>query len=618
MQFDVDAGQYQVNDKYTPVSYQSLEELSKRQNIIISPILVSRSNTISVVNEEGVVASVDISPKVDGFEGKAGHPFVLISDDLSLTSAEDLVEQFKKQLANPNLIKKVKQVFVIPPRVTFEDYLVSLRDFNDYNKKGVSPLGNNYTIFNVWKALLSNESNKEQVHQMVVSSFGDVTEGEKIWQQIVQALNDIENAGDYKEGLKILNQVSNWGIGSYGKNTTIERNLIYNLRRLCYEQLVNPTVTTEYAKSNDRNIAILSSFFDNSEYSIYENVKLGDNEIGGFITAKTEGYSLQGKPFIINNKLSTSAFSDSGYIADFIDDLVNNQIKIKGGYYAGKTIYDLLLANAKYGSFSRLGISNSEQDDYFSGKHIVGNASFTPQISSKVKDIQDRFSDILQPLDISSFSITNQQELDNIELQYLKECAKKINNSTEYSQYAFVDDKGNLILSQENPIFEGEIIQTSNNNISIDGVNYEVRIDASQITLNPLDQIIATPTELTFTLSDNDVTHFTKNANVSSSIVFSNKLQNIIKKQNNPELTTIEKQIIETEDPEILRQLATQKVKAMVNTLKQYISKKPTSKNSIITGLQGESTIVEQVKNYLNNSESQEDLSCKSIIVNIE
>ena len=619
MQFDVDAGQHQINDdKYTPVSYQSLEELSKRQNIIISPILVSRSNTISVVNEEGVVASVDISPKVDGFEGKAGHPFVLISDDLSLTSAEDLVEQFKKQLANPNLIKKVKQVFVIPPRVTFEDYLVSLRDFNDYNKKGVSPLGNNYTIFNVWKALLSNESNKEQVHQMVVNSFGDVTEGEKIWQQIVQALNDIENAGDYKEGLKIINQVSNWGIGSYGKNTTIERNLIYNLRRLCYEQLVNPTVTTEYAKSNDRNIAILSSFFDNSEYSIYENVKLGDNEIGGFITAKTEGYSLQGKPFIINNKLSTSAFSDSGYITDFIDDLVNNQIKSKGGYYVGKTIYDLLLKNATYKSFSYLGISYAEQNDYFTGKHIVGNDSFKIEISSKVKDIQDRFSNILQPLDISSFNITNQQELDNIELQYLKECAKKINNSTEYSQYAFVDDKGNLILSQENPIFDGEIIQTSNTNISIDGVNYEVRIDASQITLNPLDQTIVTPVELTFTLSDNDVTHFTKNANVSSGIVFSNRLQNIIKKQNNPELTTIEKQIIETEDPEILRQLATQKVKAMVNTLKQYISKKPTSKSSIITGLQGESTIVEQVKNYLNNSESQEDLSCKSIIVNIE
>ena len=618
MQFDVDAGQYQINDKYTPVSYQSLEELSKRQNIVISPILVSRSNTISVVNADGVVVSVDISPKVEGFEGKAGHPFVLISDDLSLTSAEDLVEQFKKQLADNTIVKKVKQVFVIPPRVTFEDYLISLRDFNDYNKKGVSPLGNNYTIFNVWKALLSNESNKEQVHQMVVNSFGDTTEGEKIWQQITQALNDIENAVDYKEGLKILNQVSNWGIGSYGKNTTIERNLIYNLRRLCYEQLVNPNVATEYSTPSERNIAILSNFFDSSEYSIYENVKLGDTEIGGFMKAKTEGYSLYGKPFIINNKLSTSAFSDSGYIAAFIDNLVNNQIRIKSGQYAKKTIYDLLLENADYIAFSLLGITSNEQDDYFTGRHVVGNVSFKPEVSSKVKDIQDRFSDILQPLDISSFSITNQQELDAIELQYLKECAKKINSSTEYSQYAFVDDKGNLILSQENPIFDGEIIQTSNTNISIDGVNYEVRIDASQITLNPLDQTIVAPTELTFTLSDNDVTHFTKNANVSTDIVFSNKLQNIIKKQNNPELTTIEKQIIETEDPEILRQLATQKVKVMIDTLKQYISKKPTSKSSIIKGLQGESTIVEQIKNYLSNSESQEDLSCKSIIVNIE
>ena len=223
---------------------------------------------------------------------------------------------------------------------------------------------------------------------MVVNSFGDTTEGEKIWQQITQALNDIENAGDYKEGLKILNQVSNWGIGSYGKNTTIERNLIYNLRRLCYEQLVNPNVTTEYSTPNQRNIAILSSFFDNSEYSIYENVKLGDTEIGGFIKAKTEGYSLNGKSFTINNKLSTAAFSDQGYISEFINDLVNNKIKIKAGPNAGKTIYDLVLEKANSTEYSLLGVEDTQQD-YVSRKHVVGFTRPKFEVSQKVKDIQN-------------------------------------------------------------------------------------------------------------------------------------------------------------------------------------------------------------------------------------
>ena len=91
---------------------------------------------------------------------------------------------------------------------------------------------------------------------------------------------------------------------------------------------------------------MLSSFFDNSEYSIYENVKLGDTEIGGFMKAKTEGYSLNGKSFIINNKLSTAAFSDQGYISEFINDLVNNKIKIKAGSNVGKTIQDLVLEKA--------------------------------------------------------------------------------------------------------------------------------------------------------------------------------------------------------------------------------------------------------------------------------
>ena len=618
MQFDADANLNQINDKYTPVNFQNLEDLAKRQNVVISPILISRTDKISVVNENGIVSSVDISPKVEGLEGKAGHPFVLISDDLSLYSAEDLIEQYKKQLADNSIVKKVKQVFILPPRVKFEDYLISLRDFNDYNKKGVSPLGNNYTIFNVWKAILNDEKNKAQVESLVVNSFGDITEGQKVWGQIIESLNNIEQAGDYKEGLKILNQQSNWGVGSYGKNTTIERNLIYNLRRLCYEQLVNPNVTTEYSTPNQRNIAILSSFFDNSEYSIYENVKLGDTEIGGFMKAKTEGYSLNGKSFIINNKLSTAAFSDSGYISDFIDDLVNDKIRIKLGPKAGDTIEDLILENANPTDYSLLGLPESTQENYVTRKHVVGFTKPKFEISQKVKDIHERFSYNIQPLDISSRNISSQEELDSIELEYIKNCAEIINRSTEYSQYAFVDSRGNLILSEENPIFEGEIIQISDNNIIIDGVNYEVRIDSSEITLNPLDQTTSQPVELNFNLQDIEVVHFTKDANSPSGIVFSNKLQKIIEHENNPLLSEVETQIIATEDINELRQLAVQKVKIMVDTLKQYIAKKPTSKNSIIKGIQGSSETVEQIKNYLNNSETEEDLSCKSIIVNIE
>lgn len=618
MQFDADANLNQINDKYTPVNFQNLEDLAKRQNVVISPILISRTDKISVVNENGIVSSVDISPKVEGLEGKAGHPFVLISDDLSLYSAEDLIEQYKKQLADNSIVKKVKQVFILPPRVKFGDYLISLRDFNDYNKKGVSPLGNNYTIFNVWKAILNDEKNKAQVESLVVNSFGDITEGQKVWGQIIESLNNIEQAGDYKEGLKILNQQSNWGVGSYGKNTTIERNLIYNLRRLCYEQLVNPNVTTEYSTPNQRNIAILSSFFDNSEYSIYENVKLGDTEIGGFMKAKTEGYSLNGKSFIINNKLSTAAFSDSGYISDFIDDLVNDKIRIKLGPKAGDTIEDLILENANPTDYSLLGLPESTQENYVTRKHVVGFTKPKFEISQKVKDIHERFSYNIQPLDISSRNISSQEELDSIELEYIKNCAEIINRSTEYSQYAFVDSRGNLIISEENPIFEGEIIQISDNNIIIDGVNYEVRIDSSEITLNPLDQTTSQPVELNFNLQDIEVVHFTKDANSPSGIVFSNKLQKIIEHENNPLLSEVETQIIATEDINELRQLAVQKVKIMVDTLKQYIAKKPTSKNSIIKGIQGSSETVEQIKNYLNNSETEEDLSCKSIIVNIE
>ena len=77
-------------------------------------------------------------------------------------------------------------------------------------------------------------------------------------------------------------------------------------------------------------------------------------------------------------------------------------------------------------------------------------------------------------------------------------------------------------------------IQISDNNIIIDGVNYEVRIDSSEITLNPLDQTTSQPVELNFNLQDTEVVHFTKDANSPSGIVFSNKLQKIIEHENNP------------------------------------------------------------------------------------
>ena len=75
--------------------------------------------------------------------------------------------------------------------------------------------------------------------------------------------------------------------------------------------------------------------------------------------AKTEGYSLNGKSFIINNKLSTAAFSDSGYISDFIDDWVNDKIRIKLGQKAGDTIEDLILENANPTDYSLLGLPES-------------------------------------------------------------------------------------------------------------------------------------------------------------------------------------------------------------------------------------------------------------------
>jgi hypothetical protein len=45
----------------------------------------------------------------------------------------------------------------LPPKVSFDDYIETLKAFNDSDVKGVRPSGNNYTIYNVWQALLKSD-----------------------------------------------------------------------------------------------------------------------------------------------------------------------------------------------------------------------------------------------------------------------------------------------------------------------------------------------------------------------------------------------------------------------------------------------------------------------------
>nr|DAR62476.1 MAG TPA: hypothetical protein [Bacteriophage sp.] len=81
---------------------------------------------------------------------------------------------------------------------------------------------------------------------------------------------------NYKQGTKILQTTENWGKGSLGKDTTVERNLIYILRYICFPDAYNAeSAGGKFVESNV--YKIIKGIYSRSGYSIYENVKMDNS-----------------------------------------------------------------------------------------------------------------------------------------------------------------------------------------------------------------------------------------------------------------------------------------------------------------------------------------------------
>ena len=57
-----------------------------------------------------------------------GHAFILVTQNPLLSSDQLMREQYERQLINPNENKEVTLVYVVPPKVPVEDYLINLRN----------------------------------------------------------------------------------------------------------------------------------------------------------------------------------------------------------------------------------------------------------------------------------------------------------------------------------------------------------------------------------------------------------------------------------------------------------------------------------------------------------
>ena len=617
IQYAGDTGFFQLNGWYIPDSKISLTDLASQSNLRVSKVLISRNSTITVNGNNGVI-TVPVSPKE--FGNTAGYPFVLITDNLDL-SEQQMYEQYIHQLENPNDSKLVKQLFILPPVVSFDDYIETLKAFNDTDVKGIRPSGNNYTIYNVWQALLKGDENT--IKTKIIEYFDQET-----WEKFKQAIDSIESVGrDYIKGTQILNTTENWGKGSFGKDTTVERNLIYMLRYICFPDTFDPkTAGSKFAESQD--FQTFKSIFNNSKYKIRENIKIdSDNNLGDFNYAKINGYTVNGKDLVVGNKITTSAYLDTSSVEEFLNKVIQQTYTQFTKNGASKSIEDLALNAYKTGKANWFNLGGSKVlRDYYTGEKSFTLQGSSPKVetykaSNIYTQLKEDYGDKLPKIDYNS--INSQEQLDNLELEAFKQLCININSDVNMSQFAYIDSNGNFQITEENDLLLGHIQDNENGNISINGVLYELNTYNNQITLDEIKEDSEPIFSTSFpdiNLSDEDVLYITKGLGEPSNLIeFSSRLSKNVNKHASERLIQIEQEISNTENIEQLRQLASDKIQEYINI---YRENTPESllENKSKEIKSNDANLQEQLRNYFKNN-TEEDIMkenrCDSIIINL-
>ena len=229
---------------------------------------------------------------------KGGHPFVLVTSDKSL-SEDDLWDIYKKDQNKPihERDNKVTFYFVLPPKVSFGQYMISLRNFCFKGDKNTQPIGNNATIYRVFEGLRQSlGDNFESVFQ-----HGQFGNPERVYSWVIStldAIKEVYDKNDYTKAVEILK--------AEDKNNPLK---LSNERRLIniLKELVWPLGPTETGFKNTDNYGLFNSeiyntleeAFNNTNVIIYDNVNIKEDSNGEIKPVKVfSRYNGYNKPTV--------------------------------------------------------------------------------------------------------------------------------------------------------------------------------------------------------------------------------------------------------------------------------------------------------------------------------
>lgn len=159
-------GSYQTSNKFIDVA-----ELAKNPQFRVSKILTSRDGLVNGTHA--------VNP---------GHSFILVGNSNEFAGTTDLVNQYERQIADPNEPKKVSLYYVMPPKTTVSAWLTNQHNLylNTLGQnKQVYNIGNDFTGYRVLDCL------DKQGLLDSIPSIGSTAQGYKSGKDVLDSIKTI-------------------------------------------------------------------------------------------------------------------------------------------------------------------------------------------------------------------------------------------------------------------------------------------------------------------------------------------------------------------------------------------------------------------------------------------
>ena len=159
-------GSYQTSNKFIDVA-----ELAKNPQFRVSKILTSRDGLVNGTHA--------VNP---------GHSFILVGNSSEFADTTDLVNQYERQIVDPNEPKKVSLYYVMPPKTTVSAWLTNQHNLylNTLGQnKQVYNIGNDFTGYRVLDCL------EKQGLLDSIPSIGSTAQGYKSGKDVLDSVKTI-------------------------------------------------------------------------------------------------------------------------------------------------------------------------------------------------------------------------------------------------------------------------------------------------------------------------------------------------------------------------------------------------------------------------------------------